>query len=143
MVGSRGGWVVGHGKWRSSRLWSIANDRELPNLLPAASITAPKPAKFSPDGELVATTRIVDNKSVLSVWRIEDAVLVGGIGGAVRDFAFMPDGRRIAVASIGVFVTPFDHSWALDTICGIARRDLTDEEWDEYAGGLDRVRACP
>ena len=137
------------GRWLAARtdadirIWDVVNSQELPIALPAAQGFALLPAKFSADGELVAAQRLLDEKSVVSVWRVSDGQPVGGLGASVRDFAFLPDGHRLAVASIGVFVTPFDPEWALDTICRVVRhRDLTTEEWSQYAGGLDRVPAC-
>jgi WD40 repeat protein len=137
------------GRWLGARtasevrIWDLDRNCELLQPLPAPTRTTVSAAKFSRDGEYIAAARIVDDKVTLSVWRVESGELVGGVGGYVRDFAFLPDGHRLAVASNGAFITPFEPAWALRTICRVVVRDLTADEWSQYAGTLDQVAACP
>jgi WD40 repeat protein len=137
------------GRWLAARtaseirIWDVGRHRELTHPLPAVSRVTATAAKFSRDGRFVAAARVVDDKATVSVWQVDSGELVGGVGGYVRDFAFLPDGHHLVIAGNGVFATPFESEWALGTICRVVGRDLTVDEWGQYAGNLERVTACP
>ena len=127
--------------------WDLEANRQIePDL--EGDVGAIAGVGYSPDGELLATSRL--GFSTTQLWRTDTGAEYGGtfVGGRMpftdRTFeidsfrgsrpAFSPDGGRL--------VTPgFEHgtvSWTLDpedwrrAACSIAGRELTDDEWRQY-----------
>jgi WD40 repeat protein len=139
------------GRWLSLstdtevHLWDLTLDREQPQRFSAATSANDffsVAARFSPDGQFLAAPTEQDGSAIL-VWRVADGRLLGAVSGYASDFAFLPGNQRLVVAANGVFTTEFDPEWARRTICRVVKRDLTSDEWHQYAEGLDRVTVCP
>ncbi len=133
------------GRWLSIggrneiRLWDLNAGKFDSRRIPVGGFLM----KFSPDGSLLATQ--TSQSGEISVWNVHDVLLRGtvskaGGGGA---FSFTSDNSRLAVGGAGVFVEPFDASWALQHVCHIVGRNLTREEWNTYLAGSDYVSTCP
>jgi WD40 repeat protein len=140
------------GRWLSAvtradtRLWDV-HDLEMPPVrLPMGGPSAV--IEFSGDETQVAVAATPQYPVTdVTVWRIEDRQLVGTIsvssGFAGFDFAFAPDGQELIVATQGLHVEKFQPTAALDTVCELtAKRNLTREEWDQYAPGFDYISSC-
>jgi len=102
--------------------------------------------KFSPDGAFLAVSRQGLNESEVTVWNVREAQITGTVinnsFGSTNSFAFTPDSARLAVAEQGVVLGPFDAPWALRHVCHITG-NLTREEWNQHAKGLDYIATCP
>jgi WD40 repeat protein len=127
------------------RIWDTALQRESPVRLVASAGSGgiPWPVRFSADGKYLAAPRVLDGYFRTSVWQVDNGALVGDVAGYSSDAAFLPDGQRLVVSGYALSITGFDPSSALDTICRIVGRDLTGDEWNQYATGLDHISACP
>lgn len=131
------------GRWLSIggqneiRLWDINEKKVDHRRVPVGGFLV----KFSSDGSLLAAQESQYGK--ISVWDVRDVLLVGGT--AEFDFksvVFTSDNSRLAVSDGGVFVDPFDASWALRRVCGFVKRNLTREEWNKYLSGSDYIATC-
>lgn len=132
------------GKWLSIggqneiRLWNLDENKIDPRRISTGGFSV----KFSPDSSRLATQ---GNKhgGIISVWNLHDflpeAIVIGG-----SDFAFTsPDTSRLTLSdSPGVFVEPFDASWALEHVCHIVNKNLTPDEWNKYLPGFDYTPTC-
>jgi hypothetical protein len=58
------------------------------------------------------------------------------------DFAFTSDNRLLTAGYSGVFVEPYDASWALTHVCDIVHRNLPLAERDKYLPGFDYKPTC-
>ncbi|MGH3688199.1 MAG: WD40 repeat domain-containing protein [Pseudonocardiaceae bacterium] len=154
------------GKWLSigardeTMLWGLNVEKFDSRRIPVGGSSM----KFSPDGSLLAV-RAKENTGEISVWNVHDSTLKeivsssssprGTVGlssppdvswFSPDDFSFTSDGSRLVVSSSssGVFVEPFDASWALGQVCRIVGRNLSPEERGKYLlVGSDYVAACP
>jgi hypothetical protein len=101
--------------------------------------------KFSPDSSLLAAQ--IRRSGEISVWNVHDVLSIGTVAiaelNAIGDFAFTSDNNQLAVGDAGVYVAPFDASWAMRHVCRIVGRNLTREEWNKYLAGSDYVPTCP
>lgn len=132
------------GRWLSIggqdeiRLWDLDAGKIDSRRIPAGGFLV----KFSPDSSLLAAQ--TSQSGEISVWNVHDILLRGAvIGSGISDFSFASDNSRLAVGDAGVFIEPFDASWALQHICHIVGRNLTREEWNTYLAGSDYVATCP
>ncbi|MGH3717840.1 MAG: trypsin-like peptidase domain-containing protein [Pseudonocardiaceae bacterium] len=131
------------GRWLSiggqneTRLWNI-NEKKIDNRrIPVGGSSV----KFSRDGSLLAVKE--SQYGEISVWNVRDVQLVGGTRASeLRSVAFTSDNGRLAVSGGGVFVDPYDASWALRRVCDIVKRDLTPKEWNKYLSGSDYISTC-
>jgi WD40 repeat protein len=129
---------LGIGGQNEIKLWIPGANKFDPRRIPVGG----KLVKFSPDGSRLATQDPESHQ--ISVWKLNarDLLLEGTVSQGY-DFAFTSDNSNLVVNEGGVFVEPFDASWALEHVCHIVSRNLTLEERDKYLSGFDHVQACP
>ncbi len=138
------------GRWLSIanqneiRLWSLDAGQIDPRRIP---ISTARTIRFSPDNALLAALRNNNTSEEVTVWNVRDDQIAGTViansFGSLNAFAFTRDSARLVVAGQGVFLGRFDAPWALQHICRITGGNLTQEEWDRYAQGFDRIATCP
>ncbi|MGH3865783.1 MAG: trypsin-like peptidase domain-containing protein [Pseudonocardiaceae bacterium] len=137
------------GKWLSIggrdeiRFWDLGAGKFDSRRIPIGGVRM----EFGLDGSLLAIQNKQDSYDryrEISVWDVRDVVLRGTVSEpwSLRDFAFTSDKSRLAVSGSGVFVEPFDGSWALKHVCDIVRRNLRSDEWKKYQAGSDYVHTC-
>lgn len=127
------------------RLWILGANRFDPRRIPVGGVLV----KFSPDGSRLATQETESGQ--ISVWKLDmrDPLLEGTVNlvSPRSDFALTFDNSRLVVSAVmsssGVFVEPFDASWALGHVCRIVRRNLTSAERTKYLPpGFDYTPTC-
>ena len=80
----------------------------------------------------------------LHVWDLREYRLLGSIHGAEAGVAaFTPDSRQVATAGTSISMRPFDSTWAGRQVCRVVGRNMTSEEWSEYADGFEYEKTCP
>jgi WD40 repeat protein len=120
------------------KLWIISANKFDHRRIPVGGTSV----TFSPDGSRLATQD--PESDHISVWKlnVRDPILEGTVS-TRSNFAFTSDNSHLVVSGDGVFVEPFDASWALEHVCHIVKRNLTPAEQDKYLSGFDHVQACP
>lgn len=102
-------------------------------------------ATLHPSGELAALVTDGDEIQLvdLGAWRTFDTTL-GRQKHWVSAIAFSPDGLQLASAAEGdIVIWDMDiESWRTRA-CTIARRNLTNDEWDRYLGDQPSRTSCP
>ncbi len=81
-----------------------------------------------------------------SVWNVHNLLLDGTVSstlGVINDFSFASDNGLLTASDSGIFVEPYDASWALGHVCHIVNRNLTPAEWNKYLPGFDYKSTCP
>jgi WD40 repeat protein len=136
------------GRWFSvvtpsdTRLWDMTDIGQSPRRFTAV-LPGSGPARFGPGDTYIATSTGDQTSSYITVWRTSDEGLVGTVAGYAQDFLFTPDGRHLLVASSGVHLISFSPSEARATICRIlGDRNLSTDEWNQFAPGIPYTRAC-
>jgi WD40 repeat protein len=138
------------GRWLSIgsqneiRLWNLNTGKIDPRRI---QISTSGTIEFSPDSAHLAISRQGLIESEVTIWNVREAQIAGTVivdsFGPGNAFAFTPDSAGLAVAGRGVFLGPFDAPWALRHVCHITGRNLTPEEWNQHAQGLDYIATCP
>ena len=102
---------------------------------------------FSPDGKLLASESSQDH--TLRIWRLDLGLTMGrpawlGVDG-VASLGWTDNGRKVAAPHFFAGAMLFDiDAGRLDTAaCGLARRNLTSDEWRQYFGTKAYRRTCP
>jgi WD40 repeat protein len=148
MVFSPDGKWLGIGGRNEIKLWNLNAEEFDSRRIPVGDSSM----EFSSDSSLLAMQaepKNIPNSSdeEILVWNLRDVSPRGTVRTSweLRDFAFTSDSRQLVVGNedSGVFVEPFDASWALEHVCGIVGRNLTHEEWNKYQAGSDYVATCP
>ena len=100
---------------------------------------------FSVDGETVVSG---GSDGSVSLWDVSSGEPLGTVRAAAGTRAtatWLPDSRTVLIATYDGQVFTWDtdpESW-VDAACGIARRDLTDDEWAEAFGDRPYADPCP
>ena len=102
---------------------------------------------FSPEGTRLASA---NSDGTIILWDVEQHTMLGallqGHENSVNHVAFSPDGKRLASASADGTVMLWDvdeQSW-LKSVCYLAGRNLTQEEWRRYASEeMPYQKLCP
>jgi hypothetical protein len=109
----------------------------------------------SPDGRLLAYTRVFYQQKEIYLWDLEHGADLGWLGreDQAAVLLFSPDSKQLAVGSSGydwegnqtpprlaVYTVDLD-AWRASA-CRIAARELTAEEWSLYLGNTPRRTSC-
>jgi hypothetical protein len=128
-----------------ARLWEVATGEPVGDPL-SGHTGAVVAVAFSPDGELLATT---GGDATTRLWEIAARRPNGGPfsidAGPVTGVAFSPDGEQLATVGDdknmrfwGVGIPPDLFS----SVCAMAGRSLTRQEWERYVSDLDFQVIC-
>jgi hypothetical protein len=105
---------------------------------------------FSPDGQMIATTR--DTPPFVTLWDAATGEPVGELFLSERNnkentmlaLAFGPDGKTLAVANNKeVLLADLDFEAKKARMCRIINRNLTRDEWKKYLGDRPYEVTCP
>lgn len=120
---------------RGLRMWDVAEQR----LLAGRTHDAAYSIGFSADGRHVAG---LDNESAAVVWRLPELEPVGEVAANAEDVVFSPTGELVVRRAGRLMVLDLPSPGAaVRRICEL-RKDLTRQEWSEYAPDLERVAPC-
>ncbi|MFF1379297.1 hypothetical protein [Streptomyces sp. NPDC058308] len=134
---------------RRTRLASLSH-----NAPPTAGGVSKAPARtasgavfavaFRPDSRTLATA---DADASVHLWRVFDRHLLAVLSGhsrQVRTLAFSPDGRTLASGGVDGTVLLWNTNAArtADQLCRTVARDLTREEWSNFAPDTAYRRIC-
>ena len=103
---------------------------ELPGLHGQAEILT-----LNADGTTLAAENESDGIRIYDVpTRTQLGENIPDVDGALGYFAMRPDGKELAVpyGSLGLVLWDLDPQHWLDAACGLAGRNLSQDEWDKY-----------
>ncbi len=124
-------------------LWDSQTGRQVGKTILSDNIIS---LAFSPDGRILASGSWGSNQVVL--WDVQTGQPIGeplgGHGAKVTHVQFSPNGRYLVSADMNGSTIVWD--LGLDALraraCYIANREVYDEEWGQFFGGLARANAC-
>lgn len=61
----------------------------------------------------------------------------------VFDLAFFPDGKTLATVGNEIILWTVDPQRWIETACKVARRNFTEDEWQQYFHGVEYAQTCP
>ena len=95
----------------------------------AGHIHEPGSVNFSPDGRILVST--ASDKAIL--WSVAQSAQITSLADGANQAVFSPDGRVLATANENeVDLWNFTTTSWLQTLCTVAGRDLTRQEWASY-----------
>jgi WD40 repeat protein len=103
--------------------------------------------KFSPDNRLLASSGL---DGVIRLWNATDwndyPIEIKEQESWVESLAFSPDGRNLYSSSNNdnlIYIWPVKVQYIVDEICGLLKRQLTQQEWNMYIGNdVSYKEAC-
>lgn len=125
-------------------VWDLERRVELRRFRGAAPIT------FSHDATLIAATRPSGDSSTWTqtiILNLRNGHIVGSVDSQEAgngSLTFTADDSQLAIAGGEVLASyPFDPSWALQHICHMIGRNITQTEWKQLGEGFRYVSTCP
>ncbi|GAA2903839.1 hypothetical protein GCM10010517_69870 [Streptosporangium fragile] len=138
--------LAGAGEDGTVRLWDVATRRPIGHPL-AGHEDMTISVVFSPDGRTLASA---SHDGTARLWDVATGRAVGaplaGHRGGVRSVAFSPDGRVLVSAGEDKTVLSWDvvpPGDLLTSLCAIAGRSFTPQEWSRYVPGEKYQPVCP